>query len=183
MGNFNFTKTAIPDVVMIEPVAFGDDRGYFMETYNEQDFQEVGIVTTFVQDNQSSSSRGVLRGLHFQKRFPQAKLVRVISGEAFDVVVDIRRESPSFGMWTGAVLSAQNRRQLYIPRGFAHGFLALSDRVEFIYKCDEFYHPNDEGGLRWDDPTVGIEWPLPVDLIPTLSPKDKANPGFDQFSS
>jgi dTDP-4-dehydrorhamnose 3,5-epimerase len=182
MSNFVFTKMAIPEVVMIEPVAFGDARGYFMETYHEKDFHGAGIKAAFVQDNQSSSSRGVLRGLHFQKQFPQAKLVRVISGEAFDVAVDIRRESPSFGAWVGAVLSAQNKRQLYIPRGFAHGFLVLSDQVEFVYKCDEFYHPEDEGGLRWDDSTVGIEWPLSADLTPVLSPKDENNLGFEQFS-
>jgi dTDP-4-dehydrorhamnose 3,5-epimerase len=182
MGQFNFTPTAIPDVIVVESAVFGDPRGYFMETYNERDFHAAGITATFVQDNQSSSQRGVLRGMHFQKRYPQAKLVRVIRGEVFDVAVDIRPGSPSFGMWAGALLTAQNKRQMFIPRGLAHGFLVLSDSAEFVYKCDEFYHPEDEGGLRWDDPTVGIEWPLPASLAPLLSEKDRHNPGFEQFS-
>jgi dTDP-4-dehydrorhamnose 3,5-epimerase len=182
MGRFDFTPTAIPDVFVVEPAVFGDARGYFMEAYNEQDFHRAGITTRFVQDNQSSSKQGVLRGLHFQKRFAQAKLVRVISGEVFDVAVDIRPHSPSFGTWAGVLLSAENNRQLYIPRGLAHGFLVLSDSAEFIYKCDEFYHPEDEGGLRWDDPTIGIEWPLPPGIAPLLSEKDQHNPGFEQFT-
>ncbi|MDR2586906.1 MAG: dTDP-4-dehydrorhamnose 3,5-epimerase [Coriobacteriales bacterium] len=182
MGSFSFTKTAIPDVVIVEPAVFGDARGSFMETYNEKDFHKAGITAAFVQDNQSSSVRGVLRGLHFQRTFPQAKLVRVISGEVFDVAVDIRPESPSFGSWTGAVLTAQNKKQLFIPRGLAHGFLVLSETAEFVYKCDEFYHPEDEGGLRWDDPAIGIEWPLPVGLAPLLSEKDKVYPGLSQFT-
>jgi dTDP-4-dehydrorhamnose 3,5-epimerase len=183
MGRFTFTPTAIPDVIVVEPAVFGDARGYFMETYNERDFYEGGITVTFVQDNQSSSGRGVLRGMHFQRRYPQAKLVRVISGEVFDVAVDIRPGSPSFGRWAGVLLTAQNKKQLFIPRGLAHGFLVLSDSAEFVYKCDEFYHPEDEGGLRWDDPTVGIEWPLPASLAPLLSEKDRHNPGLEQFSA
>jgi dTDP-4-dehydrorhamnose 3,5-epimerase len=182
MGAFEFTPTVIPDVVIVKAAVFGDARGYFLETYNEKDFHEAGITTRFVQDNQSSSVKGVLRGLHFQRRFPQAKLVRVISGEVFDVAVDIRPKSPSFGAWAGVRLSAQNKTQLYLPRGLAHGFLVLSETAEFVYKCDEFYHPEDEGGLRWDDPVVGIEWPLPSGLTPLLSPKDEGYPGFGQFS-
>jgi dTDP-4-dehydrorhamnose 3,5-epimerase len=183
MGRFSFTPTAIPDVLVVEPAVFGDARGFFMETYNERDFYEAGITAAFVQDNQSASERGVLRGMHFQKRFPQAKLVRVIRGEVFDVAVDIRPQSPAFGAWVGVVLSEENKKQLYLPRGLAHGFLVLSDRAEFVYKCDEFYHPEDEGGLAWDDPTVGIEWPLPASFAPLLSEKDRRNPGFEQFSA
>ncbi|MDR3136271.1 MAG: dTDP-4-dehydrorhamnose 3,5-epimerase [Coriobacteriales bacterium] len=181
MGKFSFIPTAIPDVLMIEPTVFGDARGYFMETYNEQDFGAGGITAAFVQDNQSSSQKGVLRGLHFQRRYPQAKLVRVLSGEVFDVAVDIRPKSPSFGYWTGVTLTARNRRQLYLPRGLAHGFLVLSDSAEFLYKCDEFYHPEDEGALRWDDPTVGIMWPLPTGAMPVLSEKDRNSKSFKQF--
>ena len=183
MEKFRFIPTAIPDVLIVEPTVYGDERGYFLESYNKQDFDEAGIKAVFVQDNQSSSERGVLRGLHFQKRFPQAKLVRVLSGEVFDVAVDIRPQSPSFGTWAGVALSAQNRRQLYIPRGLAHGFLVLSKQAEFFYKCDQFYHPKDEGGLRWDDPALGIEWPLPAVSAPILSPKDQKNPGLEQFLS
>ena len=180
MEKFKFIPTAIADVLIVEPSVFGDERGYFLESYNQKDFAAAGITTVFVQDNQSSSKRGVLRGMHFQKRFPQAKLVRVLSGEVFDVAVDIRPQSPSFGAWVGVTLSAQNRRQLYIPRGLAHGFLVLSEQAEFFYKCDEFYHPEDEGGLRWDDPSVGIKWPLPAGTAPILSPKDRDNPGLAQ---
>jgi dTDP-4-dehydrorhamnose 3,5-epimerase len=176
MGRFSFTPTVIPDVYVIEPAVFGDARGSFMETYNERDFHAAGIMARFVQDNQSSSVRGVLRGLHFQRQFPQAKLVRVIRGEVFDVAVDIRPESPTFGSWAGVVLSEENRRQLYLPRGLAHGFLVLSEHAEFTYKCDEFYHPEDEGGILWSDPTIGIRWPLPRGTEPTLSEKDRNNP-------
>lgn len=159
MGQFTFTKTAIEGVVLIEPRVFGDERGYFMETYNKADFIEVGIDCEFVQDNQSKSAKGVLRGLHYQKQYPQAKLVRVTKGEVFDVAVDIRKGSPTYARYVGIVLSAEKKNMLYIPKGFAHGFLVLSDEAEFTYKCDEFYRPEDEGGIRWDDPAIGIDWP------------------------
>jgi dTDP-4-dehydrorhamnose 3,5-epimerase len=182
MGKFVFTPTEIADVVIVEPAVFGDERGYFMESYNERDFHEAGIMARFVQDNQSSSVGGVLRGLHFQKLHPQAKLVRVLKGEVFDVAVDIRPGSPSFGTWVGVRLSAQNHRQLFIGRGLAHGFLVLSDTAEFAYKCDEFYHPEDEGGLLWNDPTIAIDWPLPPSLSePILSKKDAENPLLSQL--
>ena len=170
---FTFTKTEIEGVVIVEPKVFGDERGYFMETYSEADFNEAGLDYKFVQDNQSSSRRGVLRGLHFQKEHPQAKLVRVISGEVFDVAVDLRAESPTFGKWVGVKLSAENKKQLMIPRGFAHGFLVLSETAEFVYTCDEFYHPEDEGGVKWD--SCGIEWPE-VEGELTLSEKDEKHP-------
>ena len=158
MSNFSFINTAVEGVVIVETIAFGDNRGNFMETYHEQKFSEGGITTKFIQDNQSKSTRGVLRGLHFQKNFPQAKLVRVIFGEVYDVAVDLRKGSPTFGKYVGALLSAANRRQFFIPKGFAHGFLVLSEEAEFVYKCDEFYHPEDEGGLAWNDPEIGIDW-------------------------
>ena len=158
-GNFTFTQTAIEGVVVVDVKSYGDERGYFMETYKRPDFAKGGIDVDFVQDNQSASTRGVLRGLHFQIEHPQSKLVRVVSGEVFDVCVDLRPGSPTYGKWEGVVLSAENRRQLFIPRGFAHGFLVLSDTAEFCYKCDDVYHPDDEGGLMWDDPGIGIEWP------------------------
>lgn len=158
-GNFIFSHSSINGVVMVDVRMFGDNRGYFMETYKKEDFERGGITCTFVQDNQSSSVQGVLRGLHFQIKHPQAKLVRVVSGVVFDVAVDLRLESPTFGQWEGVVLSAENHRQLFIPRGFAHGFLVLSDYAEFCYKCDEVYHPGDEGGLMWNDESLGIDWP------------------------
>ena len=159
MGKFNFIQTEIPGVVIIEPTVFGDDRGYFMETYQIDDFAAAGIDHPFVQDNESRSSRGVLRGLHFQKNHTQGKLVRVTLGEVYDVAVDCRPNSPTFGKWTGVTLSAENKKMFYIPEGFAHGFLVLSDEAEFCYKCTDFYHPGDEGGLAWNDPEIGIEWP------------------------
>lgn len=175
MGKFEFQKTDIAGVYIIEPTAFCDERGYFMETYNKQDFQKGGICAEFVQDNQSKSKKGVLRGLHFQKKYPQAKLVRVISGEVFDVAVDLREDSETFGRWVGVTLSAENRKQFFIPKGFAHGFLVLSETAEFTYKCDEFYHPEDEGGVCWNDPTIGIDWPdVGVPMI--ISSKDKHRP-------
>ena len=183
-GNFTFTRTAIEGVVIVDVKSFGDERGYFMETYKRPDFVAGGIDVDFVQDNQSSSTRGVLRGLHFQIEHPQSKLVRVVSGEVFDVAVDLRAGSPTYGKWEGAVLSAENRRQFFIPRGFAHGFLVLSDTAEFCYKCDDVYHPNDEGGLMWNDPAIGIVWPPlsgeiafdPSKII--LSEKDRHHPAF-----
>lgn len=174
MGKFNFIKTEIADVYIIEPTVFGDNRGYFTETYNAADFKAAGLDYEFVQDNQSKSSKGVLRGLHFQKTHPQAKLVRVISGEVLDVAVDLRKNSPTYGKWVGAVLSSENKRQLMIPRGFAHGFAVLSESAEFCYKCDDFYHPEDEGGIAWNDPDVAVDWML--DGEPILSEKDKKHP-------
>lgn len=176
MGKFTFTETAIKDVYIIEPTKFGDHRGYFMETYNQQDFEAAGLHYNFVQDNQSSSRKGVLRGLHFQKTYPQAKLVRVLKGEVFDVAVDLRKGSPTYGKWVGVTLSDENGKQFLIPRGFAHGFVVTSDHAEFAYKCDEFYHPEDEGGLIWNDPEIGVEWPDAGEIL--LSEKDKKNPSL-----
>lgn len=173
MGKFVFNKTAIDGVYVIEPIVFGDERGYFMETYSEADFKEAGLDYAFVQDNQSSSRRGVLRGLHFQKEHPQAKLVRVLSGEVFDVAVDLRENSPTYGKWVGELLSAENHKQLMIPRGFAHGFLVVSEKAEFAYKCDDFYHPEDEGGIMYN--SAGIEWPEIDDEL-VLSEKDLKHP-------
>lgn len=176
MGKFTFNETSIPGVYVIEPTVFGDARGYFMETYNYEEFKAAGLDMVFVQDNQSKSRKGVLRGLHFQKTMPQGKLVRVVSGEVFDVAVDLRRGSATYGQWTGVTLSAENKKQFYIPRGFAHGFLVLSDEAEFTYKCDEFYHPEDEGGLLYNDPDIGIDWPVPADVELLLSDKDRKHP-------
>ena len=160
MGNFTFEKCGeIEGLYLIQPKVFGDNRGYFMETYNYNAFKEAGLDMVFVQDNQSSSTKGVLRGLHYQKNHTQGKLVRVLSGEVFDVAVDLRSGSESYGKWYGIELTEENKKQFLIPRGFAHGFLVLSDTAEFCYKCDDFYHPNDEGGMAWNDPEIGIEWP------------------------
>lgn len=172
MGHFTFTETEIGGVFIIEPRVFGDERGYFMETYNKADFHKAGINNEFVQDNQSKSRKGVLRGLHFQKQYPQAKLVRVTKGEVYDVAVDLRKSSPTYGKYVGVVLSAERKNMFLIPRGFAHGFLVLSDEAEFVYKCDEFYHPEDEGGIMWDDPSIGIEWPE-IDTPLIMSIKDQ----------
>lgn len=149
----------IPGLCLILPAVHGDSRGYFMETWSRRDMEEAGLDVDFVQDNQSRSSRGVLRGLHYQKQYPQTKLVRVIRGEVFDVVVDLRRDSRTCGKWHGELLTEENRKQFLIPRGFAHGFLVLSETAEFCYKCDDFWHPDDEGGIAWNDPEIGIEWP------------------------
>ena len=181
MGKFNFIKTDIEGVFIIEPTAFGDDRGYFMETYQFNDFAAAGIDVKFVQDNQSMSKKGVLRGLHFQKEFAQSKPVRVIKGEVFDVAVDLREGSATFGKYVGVLLSAENRRQFFIPKNFAHGCLVLSDEAEFVYKVDDFYHPNDEGGLMWNDPDIAIEWPIEEGMEIILSEKDKVNPLFRDF--
>lgn len=174
IGNFTFIKSSIKDVYIIEPKKYGDNRGYFMETYKESDFIEAGLNYKFIQDNQSKSKKGVLRGLHFQKAHPQAKLVRCIEGEVFDVAVDLRKGSPTYGKWEGVVLSAEKGNQFMIPRGFAHGFVVLSDTATFCYKCDELYHPEDEGGIMWNDPDVGIKWPNVGEVL--LSEKDKKHP-------
>lgn len=160
MGKFKKNETSIKGVYIIEPTVFGDDRGYFMETYSELEFAEIGINNKFVQDNQSKSKKGVLRGLHFQKENSQAKLVRCIKGEVFDVAVDLRPKSKTYGKWEGVILSEENKKMFMIPKGFAHGFLVLSDIAEFVYKCDDVYNHEAEGGLKWDDPDVNIEWPI-----------------------
>lgn len=173
MGKFKFTKTDIDGMFIVEPTVFGDNRGYFMETYNENDFKKEGYDLTFVQDNQSKSTKGVLRGLHLQVKHPQGKLVRVIKGEVFDVGVDLRGDSPTYGKWFGAILSEENKKQLYIPPKFAHGFVVLSPEAEFVYKCTEFYKPEDESGIMWNDEDIGIDWPIDdIDEI-ILSDKDK----------
>ena len=160
MGKIKVTKAPIEGLYVIEPTVFGDNRGYFVETYNQQDMHEAGLDMVFVQDNQSMSTKGVLRGLHFQKKHPQGKLVRVIQGKVFDVAVDLRPGSNTYGQWYGVELSAENMKQFYISEGFAHGFLVLSEKAEFCYKVTDFYHPGDEGGLAWNDPEIGIDWPM-----------------------
>ncbi len=174
----------IEGLCVITPKVFGDARGYFMETYNENDMKAEGLDYVFVQDNQSASKKGVLRGLHFQKNFPQDKLVRVISGEVYDVAVDLREGSKTFGQHYGILLSAENKKQFLIPKGFAHGFLVVSDFAEFCYKVTDFYHPNDEGGLMYNDPDIAVQWPIPegmteADLI--LSDKDKVNASYKDY--
>ena len=174
----------IEGLCIITPAIHGDSRGYFMETYNENDMKAEGLDYVFVQDNQSASKKGVLRGLHFQKNFPQDKLVRVISGEVYDVAVDLREGSPTFGKHYGILLSAENKKQFMIPKGFAHGFLVVSEYAEFCYKVTDFYHPNDEGGLAFDDPDINVQWPIPEgmtkdDLI--LSDKDKVNASYKEY--
>ncbi len=174
----------IAGLMVIEPTVFGDARGYFMETYNQRDFADAGIDCEFVQDNQSASKKGVLRGLHFQLQYPQDKLVRVIRGRVFDVAVDLREGSETFGKWYGIELSEENKKQFFIPKDFAHGFLVLSEYAEFCYKVTDFYHPNDEGGLMWNDPTIGVEWPMPEGMAPEdllLSDKDKVNWSYEEF--
>lgn len=159
MGQIKVRKCPIEGLYIIEPAVHGDSRGYFMETYNQRDMEENGLNMVFVQDNQSMSTKGVLRGLHFQKQFPQGKLVRVIKGSVFDVAVDLRSGSETYGKWYGVELTEENKKQFYISEGFAHGFLVLTDTAEFCYKVTDFYHPGDEGGLAWNDPEIGIEWP------------------------
>ena len=184
----------IEGLCVITPAVHGDHRGYFMETYSQRDMEENGIFVNFVQDNQSMSVKGVLRGLHFQKNYPQTKLVRAIRGRVFDVAVDLRPGSATYGKWYGVVLTEENKKQFLVPRGFAHGFLVLSETAEFCYKCDDFYHPNDEGGLAWNDPTIGIRWPEITDTQPgrasyilqdgtplILSEKDQKWPGLNDL--
>jgi dTDP-4-dehydrorhamnose 3,5-epimerase len=171
--------TAINDVLIIEPTVYGDDRGFFFESFNQRVFEELtGVRETFVQDNHSSSVRGVLRGLHYQHQFPQGKLVRVIEGEVFDVAVDLRQHSPHFGQWVGVNLSASNKQMLWIPKGFAHGFVTLSERAQFLYKTTDYWHPEDEKAIQWNDSTLNISWP--INTPPTLSKKDSLGVAFDQ---
>lgn len=176
MGKIKVTPCEIAGMVVIEPSVLGDERGYFMETYNQRDMEDVGLNMVFVQDNQSMSKQGVLRGLHYQIKHPQGKLVRVIRGEVFDVGVDLRKGSPTYGQWHGEVLSAQNKLQLYIPEGFAHGFYVLSEEAEFCYKCTDFYYPGDEGGICWNDPDIAVDWPLIDGIQVLLSEKDRNLP-------
>lgn len=198
MGQITVEKNVagIEGLCVITPAVHGDNRGYFMETYSQRDMEEAGIHIVFVQDNQSMSTKGVLRGLHFQKQFPQTKLVRVIKGSVFDVAVDLRPGSATYGKWYGIELTEENKKQFLIPRGFAHGFLVLSDTAEFCYKCDDFYHPNDEGGLAWNDPAIGVQWPQVQGAYPgsasaqgytlsdgtplNLSEKDQKWPGLEK---
>ena len=171
----------IEGLKVITPQVFGGNRGYFMETYNYNDFKEAGIDQVFVQDNQSASRKGVLRGLHFQKAFPQDKLVRAVRGAVFDVVVDLREGSKTFGKWYGVYLSEENKKQFFVPKNFAHGFLVLSDYAEFCYKCTDFYHPNDEGGLLWNDPEIGIQWPIPEGMELVILERDQNWGGIKEF--
>ena len=174
MGKINVSEdcNGIKGLKVITPSVYGDNRGYFMETYNYNDFAAAGIDCQVVQDNQSASKKGVLRGLHFQINYPQDKLVRVIKGEVYDVVVDMREGSETYGKWFGVLLSEENKKQFFVPKNFAHGFLVLSDYAEFCYKVTDFYHPNDEGGIIWNDPEIGIEWPIPEDMELIMSEKD-----------
>ena len=175
----NVIQTKLKDCVIIEPKVFGDHRGFFLETYQADRYRDMaGIQLPFVQDNHSRSAKGVLRGLHFQKTKPQGKLVRVVSGEVYDVAVDIRPDSPSFGLWEGVILSEDNKRQFWVPPGFAHGFVVLSDTADFEYKCTDYYDPSDEGSLIWNDPAMAITWPLDN---PTLSDKDRMAPTFAEL--
>lgn len=181
MGQISVETCEIEGLKVITPTVHGDARGYFMETYQYNDFKEAGIPVVFVQDNQSASKRGVLRGLHFQINYPQDKLVRVIRGEVFDVAVDLREGSKTFGKWFGVVLSEENKKQFFIPKGFAHGYLVLSDYAEFCYKCSDFYHPGDEGGLVYNDPDVGVEWPIPEDMEVLLLERDANWGGIREY--
>ncbi len=174
---FTFEKTKIPGVVIIQPKVFGDNRGYFMETYKKDDYAAAGITREFVQDNESSSTKGVLRGLHFQKEHTQGKLVRVTHGEVFDVAVDVRPDSETYGQWVGVILSSEKKNMLFVPEGFAHGFLVLSDTAEFVYKCTDVYDPSAEGGIPWNDPDINVEWPK-LDVPYKTSEKDEKHESF-----
>lgn len=181
MGKITVTGCEIEGLYVIEPEVRVDERGYFIETYNYRDMKEKGLDKVFVQDNQSKSSKGVLRGLHFQIEHPQGKLVRVIKGRVFDVAVDLRRGSATYGKWHGVELSEENKKQFYVPEGFAHGFLVLSDEAEFCYKCTDFYHPGDEGGIAWNDPEIGVEWPIEEGMQIILSERDKNWKGLSEL--
>lgn len=179
MGNFVFEKCGeIEGLYLVQPEVRGDSRGYFMETYNYNDFKAVGLDMVFVQDNQSCSTKGVLRGLHYQKEHTQGKLVRVLNGEVYDVAVDIRKNSKTYGKWYGVVLSGEKRNMLYVPEGFAHGFYVLSDIAEFSYKCTDFYDPSSEAGIMWNDKVLNVEWPIPEGEVPNISEKDGKHPNF-----
>jgi dTDP-4-dehydrorhamnose 3,5-epimerase len=178
-----FEPTRLPEVVLIKPRVFGDARGFFFETWQEKKFSAAGIAIPFVQDNHSHSTQHTLRGLHFQIQKPQGKLVRVTRGEVFDVTVDIRRSSPRFGQWVGVVLSDTNHHMLWVPPGFAHGYLALSEEIDFLYKCTDCYAPQHERAIRWDDPQLGVQWPLPAGVAPILSGKDAVAPLFSEAES
>ena len=181
MGKITVETCEIEGLKIITPEVHGDARGYFMETYQYNDFKAAGIPEVFVQDNQSASKRGVLRGLHFQIEHPQDKLVRVIKGEVFDVAVDLRKGSKTFGKWFGVLLSEENKKQFFVPKNFAHGFLVLSDYAEFCYKCSDFYHPGDEGGLAYNDPDIGVEWPIPEDMELIFSDRDTKWGGIREY--
>lgn len=181
MGKITVETCDIEGLKVITPTVHGDARGYFVETYNYNDFKEAGIDIEFVQDNQSASKKGVLRGLHFQIQHPQDKLVRVIRGEVFDVAVDLRKDSPTFGQWHGVLLSEENKKQFFVPKGFAHGYLVVSDYAEFCYKCSDFYHPGDEGGLKYDDPEIGVQWPIPEGVELTFSERDTKWGGLSAY--
>lgn len=181
MGQITVETCGIEGLKIITPKVFGDARGYFMETYHYEDYKAAGIPEVFVQDNQSASKRGVLRGLHFQKEFPQDKLVRVIRGEVFDVAVDLREGSPTFGQWYGLVLSEENKKQFFVPKHFAHGYLVLSEYAEFCYKCSDFYHPGDDGGIRYNDPEIGIDWPIPEDMELLMVDRDRNWGGLKEY--
>lgn len=183
MGKITVETCEIEGLKVITPTVFGDARGYFMETYSKRDYEEAGIPDDFVQDNQSASKKGVLRGLHFQINHPQAKLVRVISGEVFDVAVDLRKGSATYGKWHGVLLTAENKKSFYVPKGFAHGFVVLSDYAEFFYKCSDFYTPGDEGGLMYNDPDIGVEWPIPAGMELTLSDRDTKWPSWKEYTA
>lgn len=182
MGKITVETCEIEGLKIITPQVHGDARGYFMETYNYNDFKEAGIDVEFVQDNQSASKKGVLRGLHFQINHPQDKLVRVIKGEVYDVAVDMRPGSATYGQWKGVFLSEENKKQFFVPKNFAHGFLVLSDYAEFCYKCSDFYHPGDEGGIMYNDPSIGVEWPIPEGMELTLSERDTKWGSFDELN-
>lgn len=181
MGKIKVIPTTIKDLYIIEPQVFGDVRGYFIESYSEADFAEAGLTMKFVQDNESRSKKGVLRGLHFQTQHTQGKLVRVVEGKVYDVAVDLREGSPTFGKWEGVLLTAENKRQFYVPEGFAHGFLVLSEYAIFQYKCTDYYAPEYDGGIRWNDPDIGVEWPLEGIEEILLSEKDQKQPRFAEF--
>jgi len=181
MSKITVETCEIEGLKIITPAVFGDSRGYFMETWQYEDFKEAGIDQVFVQDNQSASKKGVLRGLHFQKEFPQDKLVRVIRGEVFDVAVDLRKGSKTFGKWYGVLLSEDNKKQFFVPKYFAHGYMVLSDYAEFCYKCTDYYHPNDEGGIIYNDPAIGIKWPFPEGAELTMSEKDMKWGGINDY--
>jgi len=183
MGEIKVETCGIEGLKVITPTVFGDERGYFYESYHYEAYKAAGIPEVFVQDNQSAGRRGVLRGLHFQKQFPQDKLVRVIRGEVFDVAVDLREGSVTFGKWYGVRLSEENKKQFFVPKNFAHGYLVLSDYAEFCYKCTDFYHPGDEGGIVYDDPAIGIQWPVPEDMELVMLDRDRNWGGLDSFTA